>query len=48
MNSFEEVKKLSTKGMDPKSQIIDVQVTNVDIVQVFGNVNKFQITSPWL
>jgi hypothetical protein len=40
VNFFEEVRKLSTKGMDPKSQIIDVQVIIANIVQVFGNVNK--------
>lgn len=49
MNSLEEVRKLSAKGMDPKSQITDAQVTtSIDIMHVFDNVNQFKITNPLL
>ncbi len=45
---FGEVKKLSTKGLDPKSNLIDVHVTIVDIAQIFSNVKKFKTTNPLL
>jgi hypothetical protein len=45
---FVEVKKLSTKGLDPKSNLIDVHVTIVDIAQKFSNVQKFKTTNPLL
>jgi len=48
VNSFEEVRKFSTKGMDLKSQITDAQVTTIDVVHVFDNVNKFRITNTLL
>jgi hypothetical protein len=45
---FVEVKKLSTKGLDPKSDLIHVHVTIVDIAQIFSNVQKFRTTNPLL
>jgi hypothetical protein len=45
---FGEVKKLSTKGLDPKSNLIDVHVTIADIAQIFSNVQKFKTTNPLL
>lgn len=48
VNSLEEVRKLSVKGMDPKSQITDAQATTIDIVHVFDNVSKFKIINPLL
>jgi hypothetical protein len=45
---FVEVRKLSTEGLDPKSDLIDAHVTTLDIAQKFGNVQKFKTTNPLL
>jgi hypothetical protein len=45
---FIEVKKLSIKGLDPKSNLIDVHVTIANIAQIFSNVQKFRTTNPLL
>ncbi len=45
---FIDVKKLSTKGLDPKSDLIDIHVTITNITQIFSNVQKFKTTNPLL
>ncbi len=45
---FKEVKKLSTKGLDPKHDVTNEQVTIVDITKVFSNVKVFKTTNPLL
>jgi hypothetical protein len=42
---FEEVRKLPTKGLDPKGEITNKYVTTIDVAQIFGNVHKFKITN---
>jgi hypothetical protein len=39
---FNEVRKLSSKGLDPKHDLTNEHVTTIDIAQVFGNVKGFQ------
>jgi hypothetical protein len=45
---FEEVRKLLASGLDLKGKITDKYVTSIDIVGIFGNVHKFNITNPLL
>jgi hypothetical protein len=45
---FEDVRKLSAEGLDPKGEITDEHVTTADITYIFGNVSKFRTTNPLL
>ncbi len=42
------MRKLLTKGLDPKGEITDKYVTIINVAKIFGNVHKFKITNPLL
>ncbi len=43
---FAIVKGLSNRGLNPKTQIISAHVTNVDIMEVFGQSNILKTANP--
>jgi hypothetical protein len=45
---FEKVRKLPNEGLDPKGDIIDMQISTTNIVKIFGNVLKSRTMNPLL